>query len=373
MTSLFNDSVSDFNVIKGNAESNLQAQSNTILNNISSAQQSALNSISTNAQNYVNQARSYAEQAQNTVDNRVSLEHLNQSKALETGSISDDSDVLPWIKYMAHSTFDISKFNVYANGSAVSNPTVPFSQNGLNITTDGIVSGFSSGNYLDKRLTFTPQESLEWYCKFTIPTSLAETQTVIRFYNNKLGTWQTNAIQYRLNNGQPAISLVFTDSDKEYYTANANTTYIVYMKFTAISSVAKIYDENMNLLQTYNYTTSPILMKGNNSLLTIGHSSNQGDGDLGQYFGGSIDLKYLQVIVDGVPVFSGNKTGIDTIKADDFEAEGGTPTISDDGILTINTNGLGVKYPISRTSTDKFKIEMIALSPESFSSSSSLQ
>ena len=48
------------------------------------------------------------------------------------------------------------------------------------------------------------------------------------------------------------------------------------------------------------------------------------------------DLKQFSITVDGVPVFSGNKTGIDTIKPDDFSAPSGgsLPTISDDGIAS---------------------------------------
>jgi hypothetical protein len=50
-----------------------------------------------------------------------------------------------------------------------------------------------------------------------------------------------------------------------------------------------------------------------------------------------LDLKYTKITVDGVEVFSGNKTGIDTIKPDDYTVVG-TPTISADGILTNYSN-----------------------------------
>jgi hypothetical protein len=48
---------------------------------------------------------------------------------------------------------------------------------------------------------------------------------------------------------------------------------------------------------------------------------------------GSIDLKEFEVYEEGVLVFSGYKTGIDTIKPDDYTVVG-TPTISADGVAS---------------------------------------
>ena len=65
-------------------------------------------------------------------------------------------------------------------------------------------------------------------------------------------------------------------------------------------------------------------------------------------FYGSIDLKQFSITVDGVEVFSGNKTGIDTIKPVDFTAitsgqdspfENPDLPFSDSG-LTISTDGV---------------------------------
>ena len=48
---------------------------------------------------------------------------------------------------------------------------------------------------------------------------------------------------------------------------------------------------------------------------------------------GSIDLKQFSITVDGKEVFSGNKTGIDTIKADNYTVVG-NPVISEDGVAS---------------------------------------
>ena len=65
--------------------------------------------------------------------NFYDLDKLNQSKAMETGNVSNDADVYPYILEYAHSTFDKSKFTI--SGS----PTISY---------NGIASGFSASNYI---------------------------------------------------------------------------------------------------------------------------------------------------------------------------------------------------------------------------------
>ena len=50
-------------------------------------------------------------------------------------------------------------------------------------------------------------------------------------------------------------------------------------------------------------------------------------------FKGSIDLKQFSITVDGKEVFSGNKTGLDVIKPDNYTVVG-SPVISDDGVAS---------------------------------------
>lgn len=77
-------------------------------------------------------AGTYANQSLSNL-NDTGLDKINQSKALETGDVSTDSDVYSDIQKYRHSTFDLSKFTV------VGSPT---------ITDDGIASGFSGNDYL---------------------------------------------------------------------------------------------------------------------------------------------------------------------------------------------------------------------------------
>jgi hypothetical protein len=72
------------------------------------------------------------------------------------------------------------------------------------------------------------------------------------------------------------------------------------------------------------------------------------------YYGG-FNLKYIEIEVDGVEVFSGNKTGIDTIKPDDYTVVG-TPTISADGIMTASS-GHYIEKTFDFNNTSNYRVE----------------
>ena len=153
LTTLLNSAILSLNNCKDSISSNIQTLGNSVLSNINTFFNQIKTTVQTMGQSYVNQARGYAEEAQNTVDNRVSLEHLNQSKALETGDISDDSDVLPWVKHLAHSTYcghqtEGSTPGYLSDGLTPLNSKKFTVVGSPKITNDGIASGFSMDNYL---------------------------------------------------------------------------------------------------------------------------------------------------------------------------------------------------------------------------------
>ena len=199
--------------------------------------------------------------------------------------------------------FDIGKFTV------VGSPT---------ITDDGVASGFSVSDYVTKRLTFTPNSSLKYTVKFTTSSNIDTNQYTIRFYNNLTGQYATNACGIYQGN----IRIIFKDGVIQTYPCSANTTYYVEMNFTIAKSEAKIYSEKKELLKTLTYTAPQTLMKGNNSLLTIGVLTNNGI-TISNPFTGSIDLKQLSITVDGQEVFSGlmnsTKPIYDAIEANNTE------------------------------------------------------
>ena len=163
ITNSYNNSVSDLTSVRNLAYDDLNSQKNSIRTSLNNSLNSALTSISTNGQNYVNQAREYAEQAQNTVDNRVSKDLLIQSNAFKAGSVSTNMDVLAEVNNYAHSTFDKSKFTVV--GSPV-------------ITDDGIASGLDYNKTIVTNSVFNFNNYTNWevHCRIKTPASWDDTQ-----------------------------------------------------------------------------------------------------------------------------------------------------------------------------------------------------
>ncbi len=247
------------------------------------------------------------------------LDKINQSKALETGSVSSDADVYADIQKYAHSTFDKSKFEV------VGTPT---------ITDDGIASGFGTiGNILTVQntgnLNINTAKSFRIVNKIYTKNAMTSWGYWMHFENkshqnfsfgiNK-GLYEVNWFDTVLNK-QASIQYSFTEEQ--------------------VPDGTEIYSD-----VEYDGTTVKLLLYlngkliSNKSLETTLEAINPTTLDIGNYsltynnlFQGSIDLKSVAIWVDGVPVFSGNKTGIDIIKPDDYEVVG-TPTITDDGIVS---------------------------------------
>lgn len=306
LTTLLNNSLASLNFCK----QGIQTLGNTVLSSINSAYNSIVEYIQTLGQGYVNQAKYYADEARDTVDNGVSLEHLNQSKALETGDVSDDSAVLHQLNRFACSTFDNTKFTVV--GSPV-------------ITDDGIASGFSSSNFLrTPTIDFSKPFEIIFEEKFiTRPTGL---------YSNLLniqGMTSGNNIGYYIQ------AKLASDSFAGIFNMVVNNTiHWEFIKFLWTGEQYKLYSkENANagwvLRNTYDSTIPPSTANNTTTaVLVAGYNLNSA-----YSADGSIDLKQFSITIDGVEVFSGNKTGIDTIKPDDYTVVG-TPTISADGIAS---------------------------------------
>lgn len=314
---LYNSSVSDIGNEKTSAISDLQSQKTNIQNSLNATYNNALNNIRTNGQAYVDMAHNYAEEAQHTVDNRVSKDHLNQSKGLETGSVSDDEEVLSDIKKYAHSTFDLSKFTV------VGSP---------NITDDGIASGFSSSNYLLVNGTGINNTATSWKIAAAFTTNL--TGSAQEIWCEKVSNLAQCYIRIDASN-KLRIFLMADDSTTiiNYVlgstTLSDNTNYLVETIYVGTSYQVLLTNISTGVTTTEASVTSAKKIR-DISTLSIGVSGLVTPGNPNA---GSINLKQFSITVDGVEVFSGNKTGIDTIKPDNYTVVG-SPTISADGIAS---------------------------------------
>ena len=308
ITNSYNNSVSDLTSVRNLAYDDLNSQKNSIRTSLNNSLNSALTSISTNGQNYVNQAREYAEQAQNTVDNRVSKDLLIQSNAFKAGSVSTNMDVLAEVNNYAHSTFDKSKFTVV--GSPV-------------ITDDGIASGFSDSTtirYVKTPNTINFSTASSWEINFAFETQDATTE------DSYISGNTNQYIGLALQNGKFRCS--FGDGSSWFSTNNQgtktilnNTEYKVSVRYDGTNYSWYINGELDQTVQSNS--------KVGNTEILIGVARNSANSN---FVNKKIDLKQFSITVDGVEVFSGNKTGMDTIKPDDYTVVG-TPTITN-GILS---------------------------------------
>lgn len=242
------------------------------------------------------------------------LDKINQSKALETGSVSSDADVYADIVKYAHSTFDKSKFEV--TGSPV-------------ITNDGIASGLQphnetrillndTFNVADKNFRFTFGGKLNGLPEQDI-TAKAPLVDIRDSVNNK---W----IQvFQLKNGNIQMA-----------NSHYGGTSIYSSAFTPVdlngdfSAELLVNEENIVLNFYQNSGKQTIQFAYPNKLEEVRVRLAYG---LENAFPGSYDLKQCSLNINNIPVFSGNITGIDTIKPDDYMVVG-SPTISADGIAS---------------------------------------
>ena len=262
------------------------------------------------------------------------LDKINQSKALETGSVSSDADVYADIQKYAHSTFDLSKFEV------VGSP---------NITDDGMASNLKSSNYIlipEACFVMSNLKDKSWTIKGKWVYTGQEIESGTDLFIN-------------LSTGEPSFGSFSVDKER----LSANVTY----KLEGETSIRKLELQFSELLtecdisfsfdiNTYTYTAT---INGESTSYTSNEhrqlhwiaQENQririgyGYGDY--YCRNATDLKSLSISIDGLPVFSGNKTGVDVIKPDNYEVVG-TPTITDDGMFNNNSSDKNlIKIPLT--------------------------
>ena len=278
-----------------------------------------LNKITTVANNITNVNRVGTDITNvNTVANNIDIiddlaleiDRIDQSKGKKTGTISTNNDILQDIKSYAHSTFDADKFTTSASWSGT-------------ITHDGIASGFSNDNYI----YFTKPENF-YITNFEISFKKEPQKLGMIFSTDtyNIFCWfYTNDNFYlaiRNNSNQDVCSI--RTNDTRIYDAE-----IVKIKFVGENSI--IYADGVALPTTFTLQTGHTLDE-----ITTGNFTSflWGRYLSADYFKGYFDLKYLTITSNNIHVFSGNKTGIDTIKPDDYTTSATPSTISDDGIVS---------------------------------------
>ena len=288
-TTARNSVVSAINEVDGDIGdlSNLTtADKSSIVNAINDAVGSTLNGANTDLSNLTTNGES----------------RLHALKGyLDEGEILTDSEGLADVIKYAHSSFDASKFTVV--GSPV-------------ITSDGIASGFSNSSHIEKTLSISSNSNYIIKGSFTTSSTVNQFQQVCLLLNDT-----TTIIALLINNVDNR--LVFN------YRKNNATSIVA----TAINSIQPNTEYNYTIVvsgtsltfKINNVEISTVSFDGNAIDKLISGTSRDGS----NAFLGSIDLKQFSITVDGVPVFSGNKTGTDT--------------------YTIGGNSVLIPYTLSKT------------------------
>lgn len=269
----------------------------------------------------------------------ASIDFINNSKGMETGAICSDKRIYQDVLGYAHSTFDLSKFTV------VGVPTI--SADGILTTTSSnqyvTGSNFSFTNGFQLKGKFTGQIGNINSCPLLITNSHAsgaDKAFAIKVTASgiRVGIADFDGTSY-ISGTVPQISgnaLGITDN-------NPHTIYYdISIKGTTVTFKAKV--------EGGSWQTATGTLTGNYALSNVHICA--GGNTWGSATTLVTDLKYTEWYIDDVLVFSGNKTGIDTIKPDDYSVVD-TPTITDDGIANItSTNGIATQYIISADNSD---------------------
>lgn len=260
------------------------------------------------------------------------LKCIKSSNAYVTGEVSDELKGYSQLAQIKHSTFDSSKITI------VETPT---------ITDDGVVSDFSTSNYI--KTPNVPElskitESIRFTSSFVYNTISAE-QTI----------WNRNLnFDFRLNNGSIILrtydgskSNAFSIPQSQHKVVNGEQ---VFCDVVITSNLCRIKINGVEYTKAQ-VTDFSYLINMVDKYFYIGMSNTY---DL--HFQTSIDLKQFSITVDGKEVFNGNKTGIDVIKDNDYTVIG-SPTISADGIVSNYSKNNAIKTNISATPTTSLRIK----------------
>ena len=215
----------------------------------------------------------------------LGLDKLNQSKALETGSVSSDADVYADVlKYKNSGTetgIDVIKPDNY---EVVGTPT---------ITDDGIASGFSTANYITHGITINSSDDFEIIISVKL-NQLSNLQYFAHFIDVSALRQEKNIIAFNLPSTEatpilPYFSLVSNvQIDTKYYCKfkKVGNTYIAAYKTNDIDWVIV---KNV----TSNLTMRPI------TSLVLGNSADKQR----PLTYGEIDLNDIKIYINGNLVY----------------------------------------------------------------------
>ena len=248
-------------------------------------------------------------------------------------SVKDDATLWQKVNKLAHSTYvgdqpsdasplDPKKFTYPAGHRP-------------NITDDGIISNITTSNYVYTAVTFSFSTADNWDVEFDY-TFNSNGGNVQRFISGRSSAGfildsQTGNYCYLYLKSQGSSTYDIASAKHTGFKFTAGTKYHIRYSFTG-SSYELYIDGNKINDATVDSTT-----KIGNAALNLFTG-----GDFAPA-AGEQNLKSLVVRINGVEVFSGNKTGIDTIKPSKFTATtGGQDSPFENPALPFSDNGLSI-------------------------------
>lgn len=250
------------------------------------------------------------------------IDYLLNSKSILSGDIGSNSNVYNNILNYKHSTFDVSKF--------ISIGTRPYVDN------EGIIHFINQrNNALRSRESFSlHNNSVSFGCRYR--------------WSKELDIYGDIEILNLTDNSSSTITGLHIRQTNDGFRAELfeqNTiTNIAFVRFDGIGANdneswvdLKASIKNNVLSFSYKYEDG----SGNSGTAELTSELNLENVYLkvgtGQYGSKSssfkIDMKTIYLDIDGMPVFNGNKTGLDVIKQDDYEVIG-SPVITEDGVAS---------------------------------------
>ena len=285
-----NEALSNIDTAKTGAIKDITDLKNTSVSNITTAKNNAITSITTQETTSKNNVITTG----NEQVERVNLTGVDNRTPIFTKSeVETNEGVYQNVYDLKHSTFDLSKFTV------VGSPT---------ITDDGVASGFGANtfvkipNYIANKTNF--KITGKWTCGDINETLIGFTG---QGWGVGLRTWDSNL----------GLFSGFTTSSISIGTGNVSVgqVYSFYISYENKNLTIGISKDGLPY-ETKSATEQELKGFVNSSeFMYIGVKADHTDS---LYMQGSIDLKQFSITVDGREVFSGNKTGLDVIKEDNY-------------------------------------------------------
>lgn len=244
----------------------------------------------------------------NILDPTQTTDYINNSKGLLSGEVSTNSTILSDVKSYAHSTFDIDKFS--KNGT----PTV---------TADGIVSGFNSTTRIYKEVNYTDKNSVKVIGRIVYKTNGSAEQVYLQLASSSAPTNTINSYIV-LTDTQCKADITINGTYQRLFAENFSSTLqdndIIDIEYYLTESTQEYKIKVNGVLDiSKSLTTTLSPFKVTNIIPATANNNNVS----------AIDIKYFSVIIEGVPVFSGNITGTDS--------------------YTINGSTVTIPYALSKT------------------------